>query len=639
MAGVQERACRWVVIVVCAAAFGALCACGGGGGSAAPAPEAVRTGDVGIQVAWPAERLVPAASASIKVEVLRNGTPIDGATVTIDAPATTGRINGVATGDVTLRATAYPEAGATGTPQATGDLAVTVIEGFQQYGTLSMASTIASFAVTPNPASTTVEGTVSLTATAKNAADQVVLLPDAASWSIETGSEFVSLPSSRAVGSYSATVTGKAIGSATVKVSFAEASGSTRSATATVNVTPPPWPRQFGTSGQDGPTDIKVGAAGNVYVCGFTSGSLFGPSAGNPDVFVVKYDASGSQSWGAQLGTVQPEQANALAVDGSGNVYVCGYTGGALGGSAAGNVDAFLAKLDASGNQLWLKQFGTAAGDIAYDVALDSAGNAYLVGTTEGDLVTNSAGNSDAFVIKYDSDGSQVWGLQFGTTGVDGASTVCLDGSGDLLIGGTTRGLLGTAAQGGQDGWVAKYTAAGVRSWIRQYGTAGTDSITSSAVDGMGNVVLVGHSDNETSSRLPTGRYQVDFQVLVAKYDGSGNQLFQKLYGAVGAPDQATGVAADASGNFYVTGYTTGAAFAPKLGDADAFLVKCDPTGTQLWGKGLGEAGKSSAGYATALDGDGNVFLVGVTTGNIAGPSLGGFDGFIYRYTTAGTPI
>ena len=131
---------------------------------------------------------------------------------------------------------------------------------------------------------------------------------------------------------------------------------------------------------------------------------------------MIKYNPSGPKQWTTHLGTSSNERANGVSTDSSGNVYVAGYTQGELdGNSSAGHKDLFVVKYNASGTKQWTKQLGTSSTDYAYGVATDSSGNVYVAGTTAGGLDGNSsAGNYDLFVVKYNSSGTKQWTKQLG---------------------------------------------------------------------------------------------------------------------------------------------------------------------------------------------------------------------------------
>src|SRR6185295_6617668 len=114
-------------------------------------------------------------------------------------------------------------------------------------------------------------------------------------------------------------------------------------------------------------------------------------------------------TWTHQFGTKGLDEAKAVAVDGMGAVYVAGETFGTLPGQTpGGTLDAFVRKYGASGREDWTRQFGAWERDIAWGVALDRVGAAYVVGQTEGALPgQHSAGGWDAFIRKYDPTGAE----------------------------------------------------------------------------------------------------------------------------------------------------------------------------------------------------------------------------------------
>ena len=99
-----------------------------------------------------------------------------------------------------------------------------------------------------------------------------------------------------------------------------------------------------------------------------------------------------------------------IALDSSDNSYITGYTSDDLAGTGnAGLYDVFIAKHDTSGIQVWMEQFGTSANDFGYGIAVDSSGNSYVTGYTEGELVGTGTGANDPFIAKHDPSGNQLW--------------------------------------------------------------------------------------------------------------------------------------------------------------------------------------------------------------------------------------
>ena len=171
---------------------------------------------------------------------------------------------------------------------------------------------------------------------------------------------------------------------------------------------------------------VALDALGNVYCAGYTDGAL-GEAHGesDDDAFVMKLDSSGNLQWVTQLGDTTTatggdnsgeENCYSVAVDNSGNVYCAGYTDGALGEANGGNDDddAFVMKLNSSGNLQWVTQLGgttTASGgdnsgkDRCYSVTVDNSGNVYCAGYTGGAMGEANGGGRDALIIKLTSDG------------------------------------------------------------------------------------------------------------------------------------------------------------------------------------------------------------------------------------------
>ena len=164
------------------------------------------------------------------------------------------------------------------------------------------------------------------------------------------------------------------------------------------------WTKQLGTANSDVGSGVATDGSGNIYVTGDTSGGLDGnTNAGYADIFLIKYDTNGNRIWTRQLGTAGWDEGGGVATDSSGNIYVTGWTDGGLDGNTnAGGWDIFLIKYDTNGNKLWTRQLGTASDDGGYGVATDGSGNIYVTGYTDGGLDGNTnAGGYDIFLTKY----------------------------------------------------------------------------------------------------------------------------------------------------------------------------------------------------------------------------------------------
>jgi hypothetical protein len=239
---------------------------------------------------------------------------------------------------------------------------------------------------------------------------------------------------------------------------------------------------------------VSADGLGNVYISGYTTGSLGGPFGGlSYDAFVSKYDAAGTLQWTRQSGTSANDQSNGVSADSLGNVYISGWTSGPNAGGVSFE-DAFVSKYDAAGTLQWSRQLETSGSDIGYGVSADGLGNVYFSGFTSGSLGGPNAGSSDAFVSKYDAAGTLQWSRQLGTIVNDESRGVSADGLGNVYISGRTFGSLGGPNAGSSDAFVSKYDAAGNFQWTQQLGTSAIDFSYGVSADGLGNIYFSGYT-------------------------------------------------------------------------------------------------------------------------------------------------
>jgi Beta-propeller repeat len=177
------------------------------------------------------------------------------------------------------------------------------------------------------------------------------------------------------------------------------------------------WVRELGTPAQDGAYAVVADAAGNAYVAGFTMGDLEGnANAGDHDIVVVKYDADGNEQWSRQLGSDQSDVAHGIALDSTGSPIVTGPTEGDLDGAKntflhSTAADVFVLKYDASGNKAFpTSEYGTDDDDQAEGMALDPQGNIFVAGSTDGQFdrdagVGDGGPPGNAFIARFGPDG------------------------------------------------------------------------------------------------------------------------------------------------------------------------------------------------------------------------------------------
>jgi len=157
------------------------------------------------------------------------------------------------------------------------------------------------------------------------------------------------------------------------------------------------------------------------------------------------------------------------------------------------------------------------------------------------------------------------------------------------------------------------------------------------AADASGNVYVVGWTDGGLDGNTKIGTRDVFF----TKYNSSGTKLYTKQLGATGGFTQSYSGAIDASGNLYVTGLTTGGLDGiTRTGTVDFFLTKYDSSGTKLYTKQLGVAGATTEGHSVATDASGNVYVTGWTNGGLDGNTkTGTSDFFLTKFDSSGTKL
>src|SRR5437870_3644449 len=432
----------------------------------------------------------------------------------------------------------------------------------------------------------------------------------------------------------------------------------------------------LGGSNSDGGSGIAVDAAGNAYVTGnanstnfpTTTGAFRNGLVGFADAFVTKLDPTGSTLlYSTYLGGSNFNDATGIAVDAAGNVYVTGSTlsndfpttVGASQPTSGGDFDAFVTKLNPTGSALVYSTFlGGSSFDASSAIAVDASGNAYVTGstlsidfpTTAGAFQTTFGGFVDAFVTKLNPTGSAViYSTYLGGNNGDGSSGIAVDSADNAFVTGgtnstnfpTTAGAFQTTFGGSVfNAFVTKLSSTGSTLLYSTYlGSRDFNQATGIAVDAAGNAYVTGETD---SFAFPTtvGAFQTTFagtaDAFVTKFNPTGSAIVYSTYVGGSDEDRGVGIAVDAAGNAYMTGFTFSPNFPTTanasqttlgggsgVGDRDAFVAKLDPTGAALvYSTYLGGTG-DDLGFGIAVDAAGNAYVTG-ETGSFNFPTTAG---------------
>ena len=399
---------------------------------------------------------------------------------------------------------------------------------------------------------------------------------------------------------------------------------------------------------------VAVDQARNTYITGSTGSANFpigsalqGSLHGSVDVFVTKINATGTaRIYSTYLGGGGVDTGAGIAVDRQGNAYITGNAGsfdfpmkGAVQGTWGGSGDAFLTKLNASGSALVYSTYlGGNATDYGTAVALDPAGNAYIVGVTfstnfptANPFQSSKGAQQDAFVAKINPAGSAwVYATYLGGNGVDEGYAIAADSSGNAYVTGYTASTnfpLQSAIRNSNaatvDGFVTKINPAGSALVYSTYlGGSATDYGTAIAVDSTGSAYVGGitqSTDFPVASAAQTKLGGVD-DGFVAKFAANGASLTYSTYLGGGSSDDLYALAIDQAGNAWVTGRTNSSDF--PLNNAlqatrfafDMFVTEISAAGSaRLFSTFLGGSG-SESGRGIAVDSVGNVHIAGEGT-------------------------
>ena len=216
------------------------------------------------------------------------------------------------------------------------------------------------------------------------------------------------------------------------------------------------WTQLLGTPTSDYGFSVDTSEDGSVYMAGYTKGNLDGQSnSGNFDAFLSKYNHDGLKVWTRLIGNSNFQNAHSVSVDANGAAYVTGSTSGNLHGqSNSGSNDVFLSKYNSDGSREWTKLIGSTSLDWGHSVSTADDGSVYVAGSTAGNLdgQTNSGG-IDAFLSKYNSDGSKEWTEILGSSSQVWVHSVSTSQDDAIYIAGDTRGNLdGKTIHGERDG-------------------------------------------------------------------------------------------------------------------------------------------------------------------------------------------
>jgi hypothetical protein len=310
----------------------------------------------------------------------------------------------------------------------------------------------------------------------------------------------------------------------------------------------------------------------------FGSTTLFRSGAsGSVNTFIAKYDSNGNVLWAKSNGGNLSDDIGGISVDLDGNVFLTGNFGLSVNFDSTilnsdGGSDIFIAKYDSSGTLLWAKSAGGTQGDGSYGIASDVSGNIYIVGYFSSSsliwdtIILNNInpGTGIFFVTKLDSNGNALWATSAGKAY---SRSISIDTDGNLFVtgyftdstdfGGSTSTLVGDSLT---DAFIVKFDNTGNAQWSKCIGGSDRDVGNSIFNDVFGNIFVTGNFestfvtiDTITLSNADTSSVTGSSDIFIAKFDNDGNLIWSKRAGG-SWDDRSWGITCDSNGRIYLTG-------------------------------------------------------------------------------------
>lgn len=413
------------------------------------------------------------------------------------------------------------------------------------------------------------------------------------------------------------------------------------------------WAVRYDNGGVDKSNAIGIDDFGNVFITGSSNSA----GVGTEDYLTIKYNSAGSEEWTSRIngsgGSV--DIAYALVIDSSGSIII---TGGSV-GSGSG-YDYFTIKYSSAGDTLWTRRYNGPKNskDIAYSIALDDSQNIFITGESEG--LTGTHGIfEDYATVKYNPAGDFQWAARYnGPAGdYDKANSICVDTEGNIYVTGVSDGGSSGSGDPHFDYATIKYNSAGLTQWIRRYNSSnGEDEGVMVKADELGNIFVTGFSsDVSTFADYATINYSADgdttwisryngpasnddrasslavdnlgnvfvagksyggsitnYDYTTIKYNSLGDSVWVNRYnGGASDIDGASAVSVDKSGNVYVTGYSTNISTA-----FDYATMKYNTDGDLSWIINYTNSdfsGSSDEPFAMFVDASGIVYVTGMS--------------------------
>jgi hypothetical protein len=350
------------------------------------------------------------------------------------------------------------------------------------------------------------------------------------------------------------------------------------------------WTSTFGGSDLDDAMSVQQTSDGG-YI--FT-GSTWSYGAGEYDVYLVKTDSTGRESWYKTFGGSDWDLSRSVQQTDDGGYILTGYTRS----FGAGWFDVYLIRTTGSGDSLWTRTFGGSDSDVGESVQQTSDGGYIITGYSK----SFGPGEYAVYLLKTDASGNETWSKTFGGTGWDFGCTVQQTGDGGYIIAGTT----GSFGAGEYDVYLIKTTDSGHETWSTTFGGIDYDYGYSVQQTDDGGYNIAGYTESFGSG---------DYDVYLVKATSSGHETWSSTFGGIHC-EKGYSVRQTGDGGYIVTGF----AESFGAGGMDLYVVKTDTSGNETWSTTFGGI-EDDYGRSILQTDDGGYLIAGYTNSFGAGGS------------------
>ena len=373
----------------------------------------------------------------------------------------------------------------------------------------------------------------------------------------------------------------------------------------------------------------KIANDGSIYITGTTLSSIDGQSnSGLADAFLVKFNSDGTKAWSRHVGGKFNDGSFGVSTANDGSIYITGSTRSSFDGQIGfGDEDAFITKFNSDGSKLWTRILGGTSYDGAREVSVAGDGSIYIVGSANSesfDGQSKNSNNASGYLTKFNSNGSIVWTKRLA---LHGPQDISISSDGSIHI--VTYSRLTKFNSEGSQVWTILLgeSHGGTADWM--FDASGVSTFSD------GSIYVTGNFHTGLDGQISNGMQDI----FLTKFNSDGSKVWTRILGG-SSNDHAYEISAAADGSVYIAGYTESKIFDTQInnGREDAFIAKFNSDGSRSWTKLMG-GGSSDGGYDVSIASDGSIYFAGSTfSGNFESQSTySEISAFLTKFNSDGT--